>query len=131
MEARAVFCPVCGRDVTIATTVAPRQGGGHATIPDEPRRVCLDFGEACDPPCGGGADSRDSRATCPVFHVPTVVMGVLRAKTGLTPEPRPLVTIFCEGCGAETSQERIGSAFAVCELCGSTNRLAPEPGRPA
>jgi hypothetical protein len=130
MELERPYCPVCKRKVAVATTPAPRHRDGHASIPDEPRGVCLDFGDACDPRPTGVQALRHRGAECPVFHVPAVVMGVTRARTGLTPEPRPELETFCEGCGKETRQERVGPALAFCRTCGSTSVVGLKGGRP-
>jgi len=129
MEIERPYCPVCGREVSVVRTTAPLNSGGHASIPDEPRRVCLDFGDGCDPRPGRGEALPHSGAECPLFHIPAVVMGVARARAGLTPEPRPEIEAYCEGCEEETRQERVGTAFAFCQICRSTNPVGSRKGR--
>ncbi len=129
MEIERPYCPVCKREVSVATTTAPLNSGGHAPIPDEPRRICLDFGDACDPRPGGVGALRHPGAECALFHIPAIVMGVSRARTGLTPEPRVEVQVYCEGCEEKTVQERVGTAFAFCRLCRSTNLVGSKKRR--
>ncbi len=130
MEIKRPYCPVCRRQVSVATTPTARHSGGHASIPDEPRRVCLDFGDACDPRPTGPQALRHRGAECPLFHVPAVVMGMTRARAGLTPDPRPELEAFCDGCGKETRQERVGPAFSFCRGCSSINVVGLRTGRP-
>jgi hypothetical protein len=119
METHTTHCPTCRRQVRICTPTSPMHHGGHATIPDPPRDLCLDFREAC---LGRvGAARRPLQSRCPVFDVSALVMGIERARLGLTPEPRALVSAECRGCGARTEQERVGRGFTVCEVCRGTN----------
>lgn len=118
-EIQVVYCPACERHVRIALTDPPIHSDGHATIPDV-RRVCLDFGEACERP-HGDSTGPETEARCPVFRVGAAVMGIERARSGLGPEPRARLTAPCRGCGMETKQEWAARSYAICEICGSTN----------
>lgn len=117
-----VYCPACRREVRVAATDPPRLPDGHATIPD-PRAVCLDFGDRCEE-AGTDPDEPSGAACCPVFRVPPAVMGIQRARAGLSPEPRTMILNRCQGCGVETTQEKAAGAWAVCAICRSTNPLA-------
>lgn len=122
-EIELLHCPRCGREVRVTLSDAGHQDDAQANIPDT-RYVCLDFGEECE-----GRDGGEGRAAaedrCPVFGVRPVVMGIERARAGLTPEPVATIRAPCQGCGAETTQERVGSEYSLCGICGTTNVLSP------
>jgi len=115
------YCSRCRREVRVTLSDPGHQEDAQANIPDT-RLVCLDFGDRCErgggEAAGGGDDDR-----CPIFGVRPVVMGIARARAGLTPEPHATVDGECQGCGMETAQERVGSGYSVCGICGSTNVL--------
>jgi hypothetical protein len=113
-----IYCSRCGKKVQVTLSDAGHQEGGHANVPDS-RFVCLDFDAGCEKPVEGTEGER-----CPVFGVLPAVMGVERARAGLTPEPRDTFTGQCQGCGGVTLQEVVGSRRSVCEICGSINELS-------
>jgi hypothetical protein len=113
-----VYCSRCRRKVKVTPSDGGHQEGGHANVPDT-RYVCLDFGAECEGPTEGAENEG-----CPVFGVLPAVIGVERARAGLTPEPRATLTGRCRGCGGETVQEVVGSRRSVCGICGSVNQLA-------
>jgi hypothetical protein len=121
MEAtRHVYCSTCRRQVRIVSTASPLVLDGHANIPDA-RNICLDYGEGCERGRAPGEPGDGVR--CPVFRTSPRVMGLERARAGLSPEPRVMIAVLCEMCGVETSQERVGATDAVCEICGTPNVL--------
>lgn len=120
-EIRYVYCPACERKVRVVATPAPSASDGHASIPDT-QNICLDFGALCE----AGATASGGEAQCPVFGAPSLVMGVARARAGMTPEPSLSAKLLCPACGLEQGQELVGMKHAVCSVCGSLNALDQE-----
>ena len=111
MKERKMFCPQCEHEVTVTVTPAPLHGG-HASIPDAGRMVCLDFGPQC----------QDER--CAVSSFPRAVMGVRLAKSGLRPANLEHVRAVCEGCERLVELSVIDDSHAVCPDCETVNRWA-------
>jgi hypothetical protein len=110
MSARMIYCEVCQRQVPFTETAAPLHDS-EASLPDAPQTVCLGFGQRC------------AHARCPVSGLPSVVMGVQLARSGLPPlEPWPLLEAECVGCGRVTEMEIVDSNYAFCPSCGTTHR---------
>jgi len=116
-EIELVYCPRCEREVRVTLSDAGHQEGAHANLPDT-RYVCLDYDDGCE--SGGRAEDGDR---CPIFGIRPVVMGIDRARAGLSPEPRDTIRGRCQGCDQETTQERVGTGYSVCGICGATNVL--------
>lgn len=108
MNTHSAFCTSCDRAVRLTWTPAPGHDG-EANLRDA-ELVCLDFGERC------------ATATCPISHLPRVVMGVRLARSGLREGPWRTLHAYCEGCGSVQEQEVIDASYVVCTLCRSTNR---------
>jgi hypothetical protein len=105
-----IYCPVCNRDVPISETQAPLHGG-EAPLADAPQLVCLGYGS----PCSG--------TKCPVTGLPSVVMGVQLARSGMTPEEGwRIIRMRCDGCDRITEMEVIDGSYASCSECMTTNR---------
>lgn len=106
-----MFCPQCKHEVTVTLTPAPLHGG-HASLPDGGKLVCLDFGPQC-------TDDR-----CTVSHLPREVMGVRLARSGLAPDNLEHVQAVCEGCERLVELAVIDESHAVCPACQTVNRWA-------
>ena len=111
MEERKMFCAQCQQDVTVTLTPQPLHGG-HATLPDGGKLVCLDFGPKC-------ADRR-----CAISALPREVMAVRLARSGLRPERLQHVRAVCEGCEELVELAVIDGSHAVCPECDVVNRWA-------
>ena len=111
MEERTMFCPQCKHEVTVTLTPQPLHGG-HASLPDGGKLVCLDFGPQC-------TDDR-----CAVSSLPREVMGVRLAKSGLRPERLEHVKAVCEGCDELVELAITDASHAVCPACETVNRWA-------
>jgi hypothetical protein len=109
MKTQLAYCSACDQQVRIMVTPAPLHEG-HANLPD-PEVVCLDFGEKC------------TGALCPMFGLPSIVMGVRLARSGLRAEPWTTVSAMCQGCGQLSDLQIIDRETAHCTVCGTTNRL--------
>lgn len=108
MEERTMYCPQCKHEVTVTVTPAPLHGG-HATIPDAGRMVCLNFGPDC----------RDDR--CSISKLPKTVMGVRLARSGLQGENVERVQAVCEGCERLVELTVVDETHAVCPDCDTVN----------
>lgn len=108
MEERTMYCPQCKHEVTVTVTPAPLHGG-HATIPDAGRMVCLNFGPDC----------RDYR--CSISKLPKTVMGVRLARSGLQGENVEHVQAVCEGCERLVELTVVDETHAVCPDCDTVN----------
>lgn len=72
---------------------------------------CLTFGSRC-------AESR-----CPISGLPSVVMGVRLARSGMTPENEwRTINMRCDGCDQITEMEVLDNVHAFCPICQTTNR---------
>lgn len=109
MESVTVYCPACRKDVHVTRTAAPLHTGEANLVDDEV--VCLTFGPRCPP------------GTCPLANLPSVVMGVRLARSGIEPEePWRTVRMRCDGCESVQELEVIDNVHAFCPACGTTNR---------
>ncbi|MDX1673901.1 MAG: hypothetical protein R3314_03770 [Longimicrobiales bacterium] len=108
METRKMFCAQCQSHVTVTVTPQPLHGG-HATLSDGGKLVCLDFGAQC-------VDRR-----CAISALPREVMGVRLARSGLRPERLEHVQALCEGCERVTELSIIDPTHAVCPDCDTVN----------
>ncbi len=111
MTERKMFCPQCKHEVTVTQTPVPLHGG-HASLPDAGRMVCLNFGPDC-------TDDR-----CPVSKLPKTVMGVRLARSGFDAENLEHVQAVCEGCERLVEMAVIDESHAVCTECDTVNRWA-------
>lgn len=110
VERSTVYCTACKQQVNLTFTAAPAHGG-EANLPDGPELVCLTFGSRC------------AAETCPVSGLPSVVMGVRLARSGMDPEvPWRTVEMRCGGCERITTMEVVDNVHAFCTDCGTTNR---------
>ncbi|MBI4541271.1 MAG: hypothetical protein HY704_17350 [Gemmatimonadetes bacterium] len=110
MDERLMHCPRCDRQVRIALTTGHTDS--HASLPDAPDVVCLDFQEEC------------TESACPVCGVAGIVMGVRLARSELKPERWPTVRATCQGCEQTLDLEVLDRYYAYCPSCGTTNRWA-------
>lgn len=110
MSTSTVYCEACDRDVHLTCTAEPLHQG-EANLPDSPELVCLTFGSRC------------SGSRCPISGLPSVVMGVRLARSGLPAEERPRrITMRCDGCEAISEMDVLDNVYAYCPGCGTTNR---------
>ncbi len=96
------YCSACDHDVRIALLPGPVHGGQAV--------VCLDFGTSC------------TGAMCPMFGLPSVLMGVRLAQSGLREEPWKTVHAPCQGCGNVVDHQVIDATHLLCPECGSRSR---------
>ncbi len=111
MNSRTVFCPSCGRTVQLEMTAVPLHGG-HATLPDSPEAICLEFGDRC------------AAGACPVLRVRREVAAVRLARSGRRPDRFRRVVAVCQACDRRAEMTVVDADHAVCTLCGVTNRTA-------
>ena len=111
METRKMHCPQCQHDVDVTVTPQPLHGG-HASLPDGGRLVCLDFGPSC-------TDER-----CAISTLPREVMGVRLARSGLQQKNIQHVQALCEGCEQVVKLAVIDESHAACPACQTVNRWA-------
>ncbi len=109
MKTETAYCSGCGHQVRLAFTDAPPHDG-QANLPDGAEVVCLDFHEEC------------STGRCPATGKTGVVMGVRLAKSHLNDGAFRTIQARCEFCENVTDLEVLDQNFAVCSLCGATNR---------
>jgi hypothetical protein len=109
MSTSTVYCPACDKDVHLACTAAPLHEG-EANLSDGNELVCLTFGSRC------------TAGKCPISGLPSVVMGVRLAKSGLEPdEPWRTIRMRCDGCEQVTEMEILDNVSAFCPVCNTTN----------
>lgn len=110
METSTVYCTACNRHVQVTQTPAPLHSGEANLGEDE--LVCLTYSPCCPP------------EKCPVANLPSVVMGVRLARSGMTPEKAwRTIRMHCDGCDGDSELEVLDSAYAFCPTCGTTSRL--------
>jgi hypothetical protein len=111
MDARTVYCAACEKEVHLASTPAPLHTG-EANLGDE-QLICLTYGPRCPP------------EKCPLANLPSVVMGVRLARSGIPPEQAwRTMSLLCEGCGTVSEVEIVDDSYAFCPVCGTTSRWA-------
>jgi hypothetical protein len=110
MNTMTVFCSACEKDVHLACTAEPLHQG-EANLPDGSELVCLTFGARC------------TAGRCPISGLPSVVMGVRLARSGLPAEEAwRTIHLRCEACDIITEMEVIDNVHAFCPVCQTTNR---------
>lgn len=109
LKTSKAYCSACDHDVRIVITPGPVHGG-QAETGDGPEVVCLDFGASC------------TGAMCPMFGLPSVMMGVRLARSGLREEPWQTVHAPCQGCGNVVDLQVIDSSHLHCPECGTRSR---------
>ncbi len=109
MKTETAYCSGCGHEVRLVLTDPPPHDG-QANLPDGAEVVCLDFHEGC------------SAGRCPATGKSGIIMGVRLAKSHLNDEAFKTIRAHCEACGQVAELEVLDATFAVCPLCGSTNR---------
>lgn len=109
MKTQLAYCSACDQQVRIVVTPSPLHGG-QANLPDT-EIVCLDFGETC------------TGAMCPMFGLPSILMGVRLARSGLRDEGWTNIDAMCDGCGRLMPLQLLGPETAYCPTCGTTSRL--------
>ena len=109
MTTRIAYCPSSRHNVRLVS-IAPQHGASQATLHDvEP--VCVDYGMDC----------RDPR--CPVCAVPSFVMGVRLARSGLGAERMHTRRGLCECCGHVVDLLQVDEQRGICPVCEGANRL--------
>jgi hypothetical protein len=108
MSSQLAYCSACDQEVHIVVTPAPTHEG-QASLEDS-EVVCLDFGNKC------------TGALCPMFGLPSILMGVRLAKSGLRPGAFHTITAPCQECGITAELQLVDDEFAICSACGSRNR---------
>lgn len=108
MLSQTAYCSACDQDVRVVITDAPVYFG-QAPV-DGPEVVCLDFGERC------------TGAMCPMFGLPSILMGVRLARSGLQPDAFRTISAPCGECGITVDMQIINEEYTHCPACGSRNR---------
>jgi hypothetical protein len=108
MSTQLAYCSACDQEVHIAVTPEPLHGG-QAVLPENDV-VCLDFGSKC------------TGSLCPMFGLPRIMMGIRLAKSGLRPQAFHTINAPCQACGTLTDLQLIDDEFALCPVCGTSNR---------
>jgi hypothetical protein len=110
MQTHYAFCSACDRPVRVALTRAPVHGG-QPMLEDGPELVCLEFGEQC------------TGEFCPMFGLPSILMGVRLARSDLSPETWRTVQAPCEGCNSVQELQVLDRTHAHCPACGTINQF--------
>lgn len=108
MDIEEIYCPECNHPIHITRTAEHRDG--QANLPESAELVCMDFGSGC------------TRGRCPVTGIPGIVMGVRLVRSHLPGVSVRTVTAPCSGCGEVAELEVVDDTYAVCSMCGTTNR---------
>jgi hypothetical protein len=110
MPTTTMFCNACQKDVSVTCSPQPLHEG-HANLSDSHQLLCFEFSTRC--PTG----------RCPVSGLPSVVMGVRLARSGLQPENGwETIHMHCKSCEAITEMEVLDNVHAFCPACGTTSR---------
>ncbi len=109
MKTQMAYCSACDQQVRIVVTPQPLHEG-QASIPDA-EVICLDFGDTC------------TGSMCPMFGLPSILMGVRLARSGLRTQPWETVRALCESCGTVGDMHRIDVRHVNCPACGATSEL--------
>jgi hypothetical protein len=108
MDTHLAYCSACDQEVRIAVKPLPLHGG-QANLADDGEIVCLEFGEKC------------TGQFCPMFGLPSVMMGVRLARSELRSEGWKIVKGLCDGCNQVTEMQLIDRTHAFCTVCHTTN----------
>jgi hypothetical protein len=108
MDIQHAYCSACDQEVRIVVTPAPLHGGQPMLA--EPEVVCLDFGQRC------------TGAMCPMFGLPSMMMGIRLAKSDLRPEAFRVVPGPCPECNEVVELKVLNRDFVFCPACGSRSR---------
>jgi hypothetical protein len=109
MKTETVFCPACDKQVHVTLTPGPVHGD-QPVLGDSAELVCLTFG----PRCAAGR--------CPIANLPSIVMGVRLARSGLEAEEGwKTLRMRCETCAEVTVMDVLDNVHAYCTRCGTTN----------
>lgn len=108
MQTQAAYCSACDQDVRVVVTDAPV----HADLApiSGPEVVCLDFGHRC------------TGSMCPMFGLPSILMGVRLARSGFRPDAFETFNAPCQDCGETVDMQVINGSYTHCPACGSRNR---------
>lgn len=109
MDTQHAYCSACDQEVRIVVTEGPVHGG-QPMVSGGPEVVCLDFGSAC------------TGAMCPMFGLPSIMMGVRLARSGLRPEAFQTVPGPCPDCGEVVELKVLDRDFVFCPACGGRSR---------
>jgi hypothetical protein len=109
MDTQFAFCSACDRPVRIAITPAPTHEG-QPMPNDGPEVVCLEFGEKC------------TGEFCPMFGLPSILMGVRLARSELREEGWRTINAPCDGCGTVQELQVLSDTHAHCPVCGTVNQ---------
>lgn len=108
MLQQTAYCSACDQDVRVVVTDAPVYSD-QAPV-SGPEVVCLDFGQRC------------TGAMCPMFGLPSIMMGVRLASSGLRPDAFATVTTQCRECNETVDLQIINDEYTYCPACGSRSR---------
>lgn len=111
METQLAYCSACDQEVTIALRPLAVHGG-QANVDDQAEVVCLDFGEKC------------TGEFCPMFGLPSLMMGVRLARSELRGEGWKIVKGLCAGCDQVREMQMLDRKHAFCPVCNTTNPVA-------
>lgn len=109
MKTETAYCSGCGHKVRLVFTDPPPHDG-QANLREDAEIVCLDYKEGC------------TAGKCPATGKPGIVMGVRLAKSHLNDEAFETLHARCDGCGQVADLEVLDDTYALCPLCGTTNR---------
>jgi hypothetical protein len=107
MNTTIAYCSARDQDVRIAWLESSPDGQTQLV---EPEVVCLDYGEKC------------TGALCPSFGLPSMLMGVRLARSGLPTAPWRTVYAACGECGQVSDLRVVNADYLYCGVCGSTLR---------
>jgi hypothetical protein len=108
MDVQHAYCSACDQEVRIVVTEAPVHGG--QAVLAGPEVVCLDFGARC------------TGSMCPMFGLPSIMMGVRLAKSDLRPDAFRTVPGPCPECGETVELKVLNKDFVYCPACGGRSR---------
>lgn len=108
MDVQHAYCSACDQEVRIVVTEGPVHG--EQPIVSGPEVVCLDFGARC------------TGSMCPMFGLPSIMMGVRLAKSELRPDAFSTVPGPCPDCNELVELQVLNKDFVYCPACGSRSR---------
>jgi hypothetical protein len=108
MQSHTAYCSACDQDVRVVITDAPTHDG-QAPLADA-QVVCLDFAARC------------TGSMCPMFGLPSILMGVRLAQSGLRPEAFDTVSAPCPACDTPVDLQLIDDHHVFCPSCGARTR---------
>jgi hypothetical protein len=107
MKHDTAFCTQAGKTVRVIPEQGAEQSDGQPSSMES--AICLDMNHRC------------VAANCAVTHVPTPLMALRLARSGVA-GPMHHATARCPDCERETVHKVVASVQAICSECGGARR---------